>query len=118
MVAGLPNAYFITGPNTGVGTTSVVYMIEQQVDYIMQCITKAGKNQLIAPTPQAMAEFNEGLQEKLQETVWAGSCSSYYKRPDGRIATLYPYNARTFRKRHRHIQWNDFQIHPKTAVPS
>ena len=118
MVAGLPNAYFITGPNTGVGTTSVVYMIEQQVDYIMQCITKAGRNQLLAPTPQAMAEFNEDLQEKLQETVWAGSCSSYYKRPDGRIATLYPYNARTFRKRHRHIQWNDFQIHPKTAVPS
>ena len=93
-------------------------MIEQQVDYIIQYIIKTGKTQLIAPTPQAIAEFNEGLQEKLQATVWADSCSSYYKRPDGSIATLYPYNSRTLCKRHRQIQWNDFQIRAKTAVPS
>ncbi|MCJ7815341.1 MAG: NAD(P)/FAD-dependent oxidoreductase, partial [Xanthomonadales bacterium] len=29
MVAGFPNYYFVTGPNTGVGSTSVIFMIEQ-----------------------------------------------------------------------------------------
>ena len=30
------------------------------------------------------------IQSRLQDSVWAGSCNSWYKRPDGRITTLYP----------------------------
>jgi cation diffusion facilitator CzcD-associated flavoprotein CzcO len=113
MVTGYPNLYFTTGPNTGVGTTSVVYMIEKQVNYIIQAIKKSGNNKLISVKKSVMDNFNQEIQGKLQQTVWAGNCKSYYKREDGRIATLYPYNARTFRKRHRHLKTNEFEITEK-----
>jgi cation diffusion facilitator CzcD-associated flavoprotein CzcO len=110
MVAGYPNLYFTTGPNTGVGTTSVVYMIEKQVNYIMQAIKKTGTKKLISVKRQVMDDFNEEIQGKLQQTVWAGNCKSYYKREDGKIATLYPYNARTFRNRHKRLKTKEFDI--------
>jgi cation diffusion facilitator CzcD-associated flavoprotein CzcO len=110
MIAGYPNLYFTTGPNTGVGTTSVVYMIEKQVGFIMQAIKKAGTKNLIAPKQKVMDEFNVEIQGKLQGTVWAGNCKSYYKREDGRIGTLYPYNARTFRNRHKRLKDHEFEI--------
>ncbi len=112
-LAGFPNLYLTTGPNTGVGTTSVVYMIEKQVDYIMQLIEKAGRTGLLAPKKEAQNTFNETLQSDLQNTVWASNCKSYYKREDGKIVTLYPYNARTFSKRHKHVNWNEFEYSKK-----
>ena len=116
MVAGYPNIFFTTGPNTGVGTTSVVYMIEKQVGFILQCIKKAGHTGLVAPTQRAQREFNDEIQEKLQGTVWAGNCKSYYKREDGKIATLYPYNARTFTKRHKKVDWTHVAMQPRTVA--
>jgi cation diffusion facilitator CzcD-associated flavoprotein CzcO len=113
MIAGYPNLYFTTGPNTGVGTTSVVYMIEKQVGYIMQAIKKAGTTNLIAPKQQVMNDFNVEIQGRLQNTVWAGNCKSYYKREDGRIGTLYPYNARTFRNRHKKLKDHEFELTAK-----
>ncbi len=37
-VAGFPNVFFIVGPNTGLGHTSMVLMIESQVEYIIDCV--------------------------------------------------------------------------------
>jgi cation diffusion facilitator CzcD-associated flavoprotein CzcO len=115
MVAGFPNYYFVTGPNTGVGSTSVIFMIEQQANLIMACIQAGGRSKLISPSTAAMRAYNEEIQEALSGTVWATSCSSWYKRDDGRITVLYPYNAMTFRRRHKKPNWADFEIE---AVPA
>ena len=40
-IPGMPNFYMTTGPNTGVGTTPVVYMIEAQLNLILQAIDSA-----------------------------------------------------------------------------
>jgi hypothetical protein len=110
MVAGFPNYHLVTGPNTGVGSTSIIFMIEQAAHYIVQCIQAAGPDGLIAPTESAMRSYDRELQEALAGTVWATSCHSWYKREDGRITALYPYNASTYRKRHKKININDFEI--------
>ncbi|HEV3049644.1 MAG TPA: NAD(P)/FAD-dependent oxidoreductase, partial [Longimicrobium sp.] len=34
-VAGFPNLFMLTGPNTGLGHTSVVYMIEAQIEHLL-----------------------------------------------------------------------------------
>ena len=52
-IAGFPNFYLVTGPNTGVATTSVVFMIEQQVHFIMQLIKRAGREKLISVKQEA-----------------------------------------------------------------
>ena len=37
-VAGFPNLFIITGPNTGLGHNSLVFMIEAQLDYLMDAL--------------------------------------------------------------------------------
>lgn len=110
MVAGFPNYHFVTGPNTGVGSTSVIFMIEQSANLIMNCVHAAGEEGLIAPRKEAMQAYDDEIQVALAETVWATSCSSWYKRDDGHITILYPYNAQTYRKRHKHIRLEDFDV--------
>ena len=39
-VAGFPNFFMLLGPNTGLGHTSVVFMIESQVQHVMSCLRK------------------------------------------------------------------------------
>ena len=110
MVAGFPNYYLVTGPNTGVGSTSVIFMIEQSANLIMNCIRAAGRDGLIAPTAAAMRAYDDEIQRALSGTVWATSCRSWYKRADGRITILYPYDGRTFRRRHRRLRREHFEI--------
>ncbi|MFT6958564.1 MAG: cation diffusion facilitator CzcD-associated flavoprotein CzcO [Halieaceae bacterium] len=109
-VSGFPNFYLTTGPNTGVGTTSVVYMIEAQLTLILQAIEKTGDRGFIQVKPEAQQRYNDGIQSALQDTVWAGNCSSWYKRDDGLISTLYPYNARTYLKDHKVLVEEDFEL--------
>jgi cation diffusion facilitator CzcD-associated flavoprotein CzcO len=110
MVAGFPNYYLVTGPNTGVGSTSVIFMIEQAANLIMNCIRTAGRDGLIAPTTAAMRAYDDEIQRALAGTVWATSCRSWYKRADGRITVLYPYDGRTWRRRHRTLHREHFEI--------
>ncbi|MFX8817257.1 NAD(P)/FAD-dependent oxidoreductase, partial [Acinetobacter baumannii] len=37
-IAGFPNMYLVVVPNTGLGHSSMLLMIEAQVGYIMQCL--------------------------------------------------------------------------------
>ena len=110
MVAGFPNYHFVTGPNTGVGSTSVIFMIEQSANMIINCIQAAGEDGLIAPKKEAMQAYDAEIQAALAGTVWATSCSSWYKRDDGHITILYPYNAQTFRRRHKTLRADHFEI--------
>ncbi|MGB1251297.1 MAG: flavin-containing monooxygenase [Candidatus Promineifilaceae bacterium] len=108
--AGFPNYWFVTGPNTGVGTTSIVFMIEQATRYILECIKLADGGNLIEVKPNVEQAYNAEIQAALGETVWASGCKSWYMREDGRIAILYPYDARTWRKSMRRVNSADFQI--------
>ena len=116
-VPGFPNLFMVTGPNTGVGSTSILYLIEAALELILQCIDIAGTDQLISVTERADAEYNEQIQRGLRETVWAANCSSWYKRPDGEIPTLYPYSARTFKSQHRKLIRRHFEIVPVIRSP-
>lgn len=86
-VAGVPNLFFLLGPNTGLGHNSMVFMIESQIHYIEAAIATAAKAdaQALAPTRAAQDRFNEKLQHKLARSVWnSGGCSSWYLDEHGR----------------------------------
>lgn len=111
-VAGFPNYWIVTGPNTGVGTTSVIFMIETHVDYILRAMARAGSG-TIEVRPEAQAAYNADIQSLLSETVWAtGGCDSWYKRPDGRIETLYPGNAADFRRMLKRVRVEEYDLKP------
>jgi hypothetical protein len=95
-----------------VGSTSILYLVEAALELILQCIDVAGNDKLISVTEQAHAEYNEQIQRGLRQTVWAGNCSSWYKRPNGDIPTLYPFSARTFKSQHQKMNKAHFEIVP------
>lgn len=107
-----PNFHMITGPNTGVGTSSVVYMIELQLEYILKLMRAAGSNHLISVKHSALKRFNEKIQDELSRTVWASGCDSWYIREDGKIVTLYPGNAKQFAKEHQQLDLESYELVP------
>jgi cation diffusion facilitator CzcD-associated flavoprotein CzcO len=91
-VADMPNLFFLLGPNTALGHTSVVIMIESQIRYVAQAIAavdKAGAEAL-APTRAAQDRYNDELQERLAGSVWnTGGCRSWYLDERGVNRTLW-----------------------------
>lgn len=92
-VADMPNLFFLLGPNTGLGHTSMVYMAESQIRYVADAIDAVDKSgaRALAPTRSAQDAFNAELQDKLGGTVWnTGGCRSWYLDEHGRNRTLWP----------------------------
>jgi cation diffusion facilitator CzcD-associated flavoprotein CzcO len=91
-VAGMPNLFFLLGPNTALGHNSVVFMIESQIRYAAQAIAavdQAGATAL-APSRRAQDEFNADLQQDLAGTVFStGGCQSWYMDSHGVNRTLW-----------------------------
>lgn len=92
LVAGMPNFYLGTGLNRGL-IGSFLLPIEMGIKYSVQLIRETGRDQLISVRPDVQQAFNDDLQADLQNTVWAGSCKSWYKTESGHITTNYPYTA-------------------------
>jgi len=91
-VAGMPNLFFLLGPNTALGHNSVVFMIESQIRYAGQAIAEVDKRkaQALAPTREAQDAYNERLQRELGGTVWStGGCRSWYLDEHGVNRTLW-----------------------------
>lgn len=100
-VADFPNYFHMVGPNTGLGHSSIVFIIEAQLRYIIDAITQISGRRLatIEPTQQAQREWVDLVQEKSQGTVWlAGGCNSWYIDEKGRNSTLWPGFTFTYRK--------------------
>lgn len=110
MVPGFPNYFMATGPNSGVGTTSIVFMIEQALGWIFRCIEKAGPHGTVSVTEEATADHNREIQQRLGRTVWASGCDSWYVSANGRIETLFPGNARDFREQMRVVEPGHLRI--------
>ena len=92
-VSGFPNLFMLYGPNTNLGHNSIIYMIEAQVDYVLQALA-AGR--ALSVKPQVMARYNDELQQQLAHTPWAGTCTSWYKTADGKILNNWPDTARAY----------------------
>lgn len=92
-VAGFPNYFHFVGPNTGLGHTSIVVMIEAQVGYLLDALRQRDALGLatLEPRRDRQDAWNAGLQERLRGTVWnTGGCASWYLDEAGRNTTLWP----------------------------
>ena len=92
-VAGFPNLFFLVGPNTGLGHTSMVYMIESQLNYVVDAIETLDRHRIgtIEVRQEAQDEYNRKLQAALKNSVWNnGGCASWYLDKHGNNTTLWP----------------------------
>jgi cation diffusion facilitator CzcD-associated flavoprotein CzcO len=87
-----PNLYFLVGPFTGPGHTSVIAYAEAQIDYTWQAIEFRRMRDLkyVCVKPEAEADFVRIMDRRSEHTVWKSGCASWYLSPNGRNNTLYP----------------------------
>lgn len=91
-VPGVPNAFTLLGPNSALGHSSVVVMIEAQARYLAQAITFARANDVDLDVRQdahdAFIDTVDTLHERL---VWqSGGCRSWYQTQSGANFTIWP----------------------------
>jgi cation diffusion facilitator CzcD-associated flavoprotein CzcO len=93
-VAGYPNLFQLVGPNTALGHNSIIFMIEAQVHYVLECMRelRARGADYFDLDPAEQARFNERVQGALQGTVWSSGCRSWYQSADGRNFTIWPWS--------------------------
>jgi cation diffusion facilitator CzcD-associated flavoprotein CzcO len=91
-VAGFPNMFFIIGPNTGLGHNSMIFMMEAQYRYILGALDylHASGAHSIDVQSAVQSSYNATLQRRLQGTVWASGCSSWYLDARGKNTSLWP----------------------------
>jgi cation diffusion facilitator CzcD-associated flavoprotein CzcO len=116
-VTGFPNLFLMTGPNTGLGHSSVILMMESQIDHIVGAIQFMRREGLasIEPTREAQSRFNEFVDRHMQGTVWQTGCKSWYLDPTGRVASLWPMSVGAFRRRVAHFRPQDFQLKARSS---
>jgi len=111
-VAGFPNMFVMVGPNTGTGTTSMIYMIESQLNYLIDALTVMDRLGLatVEVHRAAMTRFNDVLQRRMAKTVWATGCASWYLDSRGRNTTLWPRLGVAFRAITRRFDLDAYRI--------
>ena len=100
-VAGFPNLFFLLGPNTGLGHSSMVYMIESQIAHVMAALKHMREHRAttIEVRPEVQARYNAELEQRLEGTVWNTGCASWYLDRTGRNSTAWPDWTWQFRRR-------------------
>ncbi|MDX6225823.1 MAG: hypothetical protein QOE64_2199 [Frankiales bacterium] len=99
-VPGFPNLFLVVGPNTGLGHSSQLFMIESQVEYVVQALEHARREQaqVLEVRAEAEARWNTQVQRRMRRTVWVvGGCSSWYLDARGRNTALWPGGSWRFR---------------------
>jgi len=109
-VPGFPNFFMLYGPNTNVGSNSVIFVLEAQARYIVRALRylrRKGRS-YVAVRPSAMANFLAKIDQWMQGTVWTTQCSNYFRAANGRVVTQWPRSARAFWGMTRRFKSADF----------
>lgn len=91
-VKDFPNLFQLLGPNTLLAHNSVIFMIEAQVEYILQLMQLVDQSQsdAIMVKDQAQDTFNQQVQHMFEKTVWQSGCVNWYQQEGGKNFALWP----------------------------
>jgi cation diffusion facilitator CzcD-associated flavoprotein CzcO len=117
-VPGYPNFFLLAGPNTGIGHTSLVFMIESQIAYVIDALRAMKKSgaATVEVRDEPFVAYNDDLQAKMQRTVWnTGGCASWYLDEQGRNTTLWPDFTWKFHQRTRRFDAENYEFDAPTS---
>ncbi|MBV2156277.1 NAD(P)/FAD-dependent oxidoreductase [Kitasatospora sp. SUK 42] len=112
-VRGFPNLFFVIGPNTGLGNSSMILMIESQLNYLIDALATLDSVGAAAmqPTARAQRQWNLELQHRMDRTVWTtGGCISWYLDPNGKNTLLWPGSTTSFRRATRKVDLGEYEL--------
>jgi cyclohexanone monooxygenase len=114
-VPGFPNFFMLYGPNTNVGSNSVIFMLEAQAHYIVRALRymrRKGKS-YIGVRQETMDEFTAKIDRWMEGTVWTTRCHNYFRAANGRVVTQWPRSARAFWSLTRRFKPADYAFGPR-----
>ncbi len=87
-----PNMYQLVGPHTGLGHNSIIFMIEAQADYIVNCVklVQAKGGGYLDVKEEAQNRFLGEMTQALKGTVWDSGCKSWYQTAEGINFAIWP----------------------------
>lgn len=115
MINGFPNVFTLLGPNTGLGHNSVVFMIESQINLVMDALRymRAHRIGAVEPRKDAQDAFVAEMRELTAGTVWVeGGCSSWYLDANGQNSALWPTFTMPFRRRLKNFRPEEYVLTP------
>jgi cation diffusion facilitator CzcD-associated flavoprotein CzcO len=112
--AGFPNWMTVIGPNTGLGNSSMILMIESQLNYLADFLRQLdvlGGRAALDARPGAVRAWNERVQQRMRRTVWnTGGCTSWYLDASGRNTTIWPGTTTEFRRATRRVDLAEYKV--------
>lgn len=102
-----------SAPNTTLGHSSMVFMIEAQVRYVLQAIRllHAG-TPAVEVRPDVQDRFVSAIRDKLDSTVWQSGCASWYLDERGRNTTIWPRFTFDYWWRTRQLDAGEYVVGP------
>jgi cyclohexanone monooxygenase len=90
-VPGYPNFFMLYGPNTN-GVTSVLFMHEAQVHYVMSALRSMARRgtRAVEVREGVNRRYNDRIQAAMDGTVWTAGCTNYFTAANGKVVTQLP----------------------------
>jgi cation diffusion facilitator CzcD-associated flavoprotein CzcO len=105
-----PNLFLMYGPNTNLGSNSIVFMEECQARYISQALRySVAVDAPIAVRPEVEAAFDREIQRRLANGVWT-RCQNWYRNAEGRVTTNWPGTVTEYRRRTRRFEPGEYLL--------
>ena len=110
-VPDFPNLFLLYGPNTNLGTGSIVHMLESQIRYVSSAVAAIerapGTAFSVRRGPAAL--YDAEIQRRLATSVWASGCHSWYVDANGRNSNNWPGTMSEYRWRTRQFDPEDYE---------
>jgi len=109
-----PNLFMLYGPNTNLGHNSIIFMIECQVNYIIDALKTMDTHhaRMIDLKQEKMDGFADYLKARLDTSVWSKECDSWYKNEAGKITNNWPDFTYVYAEATRRLQSQDYVFIP------
>lgn len=92
-IPNFPNLFLLLGPNSRLGHSSVIIMLEAQLKYVTEALITMDTNKIsvLSVKEKVHNEYNQWIQSKLKKSVWfLGGCHSWYQNAEGEVTTIWP----------------------------
>ena len=108
-VPGFPNLFCVYGPNTNLGGSSIIAMMEAQAGWIAQVVRSLadGRARHVAVRAHVAEAWDREMQDRLARSAWSG-CASWY-RDGGRITTNWPGRVQEYVDRTAAVDWSELE---------
>ena len=117
-VAGFPNLFIMYGPNTNLGSGSIIFQLESQMNYILDAVRKLrSRGGWLSVRPEVQRSFDREIQERLSTSVWLTGCNNWYLDENGRNTNNWPGFTLEYRRRTRHLDLDDYELGNGARAP-